>query len=296
MTMNLFGKGSLFHFKRQAEIISADSQAVYRHFDIGTAKPSLEERQLLAHHMIDICDPEEQFGVGQFMERADSLCSSIYQGNSIPVIVGGTGFYIRNFILGLPKTPESRPEVRAMVRQKLADLGNQALHNELELYDPVSAAKINVNDEYRICRALEVYYSTGILLSACKLPDEPRKEYSFCTIILDRPREELYSRIDLRVDQMFDMGLEKEVQALVNMGYGMDTPAMKAIGYSEFFAGGAFMSLGIDAIREKIKNDSHRYAKKQYTYMRGIPGAKIVPAEDIGAVSGIVSSFMEENT
>ncbi len=293
--MNLFGKGSLFHFKRQAEIISADSQAVYRHLDIGTAKPSAEEQEKLTHHMIDICDPAEQFGVGQFIERTDGLCSFIHKKGHIPVIVGGTGFYIRNFILGLPRTPESRPEVRAMVRQNLADIGRQALHDELKMCDPVSAAKINVNDEYRICRALEVFHSTGMPLSACKLPDEPRKEYRFCTIILDRPRDELYRRIDRRVDQMFELGLEREVRGLVSMGYGIDAPAMKAIGYSEFFEGG-FMSLGIDAIRERIKNHSHRYAKKQYTYMRGIPGAKIVPAEDIVAVSDIVSSFMEENT
>ena len=285
---DLFGKGSSFVFKGKAEVISADSQAVYKGLDIGTAKPTKEEQQEIPFHLIDVANPQEQFGLGDFLESADSLCAQIWSRKKIPLIIGGTGFYIRNFLLGPPSTPESRPEIRAQIKQKLCDLGKESLYAELKIVDSESAKRININDEYRICRALEVFYSCGKPLSSFRLPCRLRNQYKFCTLILNRSREELYKRIDLRVEKMFELGLAHEVEGLKKSGLTKDSPAMKAIGYSEFFIDG----LSLEKIKEKIKFDSHRYAKKQYTFMRGIPEACIVDADDKEKIKQIISSFL----
>ncbi|WP_318712707.1 tRNA (adenosine(37)-N6)-dimethylallyltransferase MiaA [Treponema sp.] len=288
LTLELFGSGSLFDFKNKAEILSCDSQAVYKYFDIGTAKPTPEERAAVPYHLVDFADPAIQFGLGEFMEEADRLCGEIWSRKNVPVLCGGTGFYARNFILGAPTTPESDEKIRVHIKEKLAELGKESLFAELKIVDPLSARKININDEYRICRALEVFYTSGKPLSSYALPDVPRSQYEFLTIILNRDKDDLYRRIDLRVEKMFEEGLAEEIEKLKSMGYAKDTPAMKAIGYSEFFIDG----LSVDQVKEKIKNDSHHYAKKQYTFMRGIPGALTVDADDKDRVARLVGDFI----
>lgn len=288
LTLELFGSGSLFDFKNKAEILSCDSQAVYKYFDIGTAKPTPEERAAVPYHLVDFADPAIQFGLGEFMEEADRLCGEIWSRKNVPVLCGGTGFYARNFILGAPTTPESDEKIRVHIKEKLAELGKESLYAELKIVDPLSARKININDEYRICRALEVFYTSGKPLSSYALPDVPRSQYEFLTIILYRDKDDLYRRIDLRVEKMFEEGLAEEIEKLKSMGYTKDTPAMKAIGYSEFFIDG----LSVDQVKEKIKNDSHHYAKKQYTFMRGIPGAVTVDADDKDRVARLVGDFI----
>lgn len=288
LTLELFGSGSLFDFKNKAEILSCDSQAVYKYFDIGTAKPTPEERAAVPYHLVDFADPAIQFGLGEFMEEADRLCGEIWSRKNVPVLCGGTGFYARNFILGAPTTPESDEKIRVHIKEKLAELGKESLYAELKIVDPLSARKININDEYRICRALEVFYTSGKPLSSYALLDVPRSQYEFLTIILYRDKDELYRRIDLRVEKMFEEGLAEEIEKLKSMGYTKDTPAMKAIGYSEFFIDG----LSVDQVKEKIKNDSHHYAKKQYTFMRGIPGAVTVDADDKDRVARLVGDFI----
>ena len=288
LTLELFGSGSLFDFKNKAEILSCDSQAVYKYFDIGTAKPTPEERAAVPYHLVDFADPAIQFGLGEFMEEADRLCGEIWSRKNVPVLCGGTGFYARNFILGAPTTPESDEKIRVHIKERLAELGKESLYAELKIVDPLSARKININDEYRICRALEVFYTSGKPLSSYALPDVPRSQYEFLTIILNRDKDDLYRRIDLRVEKMFEEGLAEEIEKLKSMGYTKDTPAMKAIGYSEFFIDG----LSVDQVKEKIKNDSHHYAKKQYTFMRGIPGAVTVDADDKDRVARLVGDFI----
>lgn len=284
----LFGRSSRFDFKGKAEAVSADSQAVYTELEIGTAKPSKEERAELPYHLVDFVSPEKQFGLGDFMENADSACRSIWSRKKIPLVIGGTGFYIRNFLLGSPETPQSRPEIRRMIREKLVWQGKDGIFAELENVDPVSAKKISRNDEYRICRALEIFYSCGKPLSSFSVSENLRKEYDFCTIILNRPREELYKRIDFRVEKMFQDGLAEEVDALKKKGFSEKTPAMKAIGYSEFFLPG----LSADEIKEKIKTDTRQYAKKQYTFMSGIPDATEIYADDTEKIAQIVRNFV----
>ena len=272
LTRELFSpQGS--HFILNAEIISADSQAVYKEMDIGTAKPEPELRAQLPHHLIDILTPDQQFNVSDFVDAADAACADIYKRGKLPVVCGGTGFYIRNFLYGLSKTPVSDPKLREELKNRIQKEGNETLYNELKSIDPQSAAAIHPNDAYRICRALEVYYLSGKTRSSFKNEPELRSNYDFHFIVLQPPREVLYQRIRERVDLMFKAGLENEVKKLISQGYTKDSPGMKAIGYSEWFESD---NQDIEKICENIKHHSCKYAKKQYTYIRDIPGSTII--------------------
>lgn len=277
LTLKLFGSGSHSLFKDKAEIISADSMAVYKYMNIGTAKPDKTVLSQIPHHLIDFLEPNFQFSVNEFVRRSDLLCTEIYSRGKIPAIVGGTGFYIRNFLLGLPKTPESNAEIRTQLKNELEKSGIDFMYEKLKLVDNESAQKINKNDAYRILRALEVFYLTGKPRSSFSLSEKLRENYDFFTVILERDRSDLYERIDMRIEQMFSQGLEQEVQSLIEKGFTKDDAGMKAIGYREFFEG--FDSPA--EIKQKIKHDSHKYAKKQYVFMKGICNAKIynIPKE-----------------
>ena len=277
LTLKLFGSGSHSLFKDKAEIISADSMAVYKYMNIGTAKPDKTVLSQIPHHLIDFLEPNFQFSVNEFVRRSDLLCTEIYSRGKIPAIVGGTGFYIRNFLLGLPKTPEANAEIRTQLKNELEKSGIDFMYEKLKLVDNESAQKINKNDAYRILRALEVFYLTGKPRSSFSLSEKLRENYDFFTVILERDRSDLYERIDMRIEQMFSQGLEQEVQSLIEKGFTKDDAGMKAIGYREFFEG--FDSPA--EIKEKIKHDSHKYAKKQYVFMKGICNAKIynIPKE-----------------
>ncbi|MCR5218750.1 tRNA (adenosine(37)-N6)-dimethylallyltransferase MiaA [Treponema sp.] len=284
---DLFGKSSLSCFKGRGEVVSADSQTVYRGLNIGTAKPSPAEMEELPHHLIDIADPQTQFGAGEFMDAADSACREILSRNHFPLVVGGSGFYMRNFLMGLTKAPVCPDEIRLKIKKRLDQEGPDTLYRELLALDPLYASKISPNDHGRVCRALEVFYTSGKPLSSYKMPDSLRRDFDFLVLILNRQREDLYRRIDLRVDRMFEEGLEEEVRALKASGCTKDTPAMKAIGYSEFFEEG----LKREEIKEKIKLDSRHYAKKQYTFMKGIPGAFIVDADNRERIENLINQF-----
>lgn len=237
LTLKLFGSGSHSLFKDKAEIISADSMAVYKYMNIGTAKPDKTVLSQIPHHLIDFLEPNFQFSVNEFVRRSDLLCTEIYSRGKIPAIVGGTGFYIRNFLLGLPKTPESNAEIRTQLKNELKKSGIDFMYEKLKLVDNESAQKINKNDAYRILRALEVFYLTGKPRSSFSLSEKLRENYDFFTVILERDRSDLYERIDMRIEQMFSQGLEQEVQSLIEKGFTKDDAGMKAIGYREFFEG-----------------------------------------------------------
>ncbi len=312
-----FGQGSLWHFKKPAsfslykisgEVISADSQAVYREFNIGTAKADPVTLKELPHHLIDIADPDCQFGVADFVNRADILAQEIFSRKHIPLLVGGSGFYIRNFLLGLSKAPESNLEIREKIKERIKTEGNKKLYFELKSIDSDYAEKIDIHDQYRICRALEVYYSSGKKLSSYTVSNELRKNYDFCTIILNRPRQELYKRIDSRLEEMFSSGLVDEIKGLLEKGYDASMPAFKAIGYSEFFdpeshdfklsrnKGLSEADIQkIEEIKNQIKHHSHRYAKRQYTFMKDIPGALVIDADDEENFCKIIFSFLEKH-
>jgi tRNA dimethylallyltransferase len=283
----------LRHFGRgdspKAEIVSADSMQVYRGMDIGTAKPSPEERLQLPHHLIDIRNPDEQFTAGDFVRLAREAIDDIAGRGNIPIVSGGTGFYLRNLVLGLPEAPPSNQAIRDALKLELKEKGAAALMEELARFDPVSAGKIHLNDEYRLLRALEVQRLCGRPLSSFSMSTgDGAPEYDFRIIGLYRPREELYRRINERCAAMFSQGLPEEVQKLYDSGYTPRDPGLRAIGYREFFvedplASGVFrLSNDIAGVQALVAMNSRRYAKRQITFFSSLPGAQwINPNEQL---------------
>ncbi|MBL8967170.1 MAG: tRNA (adenosine(37)-N6)-dimethylallyltransferase MiaA [Spirochaetaceae bacterium] len=276
LLLELFGGGGPQGLPA-AEVVSADSMQAYRGMDIGTAKPDAALRALLPHRLVDILDPSETYSAGDFVRLADEACAEIAAAGRLPVVAGGTGFYIRNFILGLPSAPTADPAVRAAVAADLAARGIEALREELRLGDPRAYGRIHRNDEYRVCRALEVLRASGRALSDFAPPSEARSRYRFLVVALARAREELYARIDARVDAMLAAGLPAEFRGLRAAGFGPEAPGMKAIGYAEFFEAEAagldpLSPEGLAATAELVKRNTRRYAKRQETFFRGLPG------------------------
>ncbi|MGP1459193.1 MAG: tRNA (adenosine(37)-N6)-dimethylallyltransferase MiaA [Treponema sp.] len=309
LAVDMFGKGSRSFFNGTAEIVSADSMQAYRMLDIGTAKPMAAERSALLHHLIDIKNFDEQYSVSDFVNAADECCAEIFSRGAIPVVMGGTGFYIRNFILGLPETPVCDESIRGELKARLLREGAEALYAELANADAESARKINKNDSYRVIRALEIFYSSGRPRSSFLMNIGARSQYDFCILILERSRQSLYERIDRRVEDMFSAGLEDEVRALASLGASAASPAMKGIGYREWFDCGALDTADgsalagdgrkavIERVKDAIKRDSRRYAKRQITFMRGIPDARRICSDDDAEIrreaEEIVRRFLE---
>jgi tRNA dimethylallyltransferase len=265
----------------EAEIVSADSMQAYRLMDIGTAKPDRALRSRLPHSLIDIRNIDEQYTAGDFVRLADEACSRIAAAGKLPVVCGGTGFYARNFICGMPTAPAAEASLRAAVAADLASKGAALLRAELAAVDPEAAARIHANDFYRLTRALEITRATGRPTADFAAGKGPRPGRVFAVFCLEAPREELYARIGGRVDAMMAMGLPDEIEAIRRSGYGEDAPGMQAIGYREFFdplSGGSPSGEAVDlrAIAEAIKRNTRRYAKRQMTFFRGLPGVEAI--------------------
>jgi tRNA dimethylallyltransferase len=261
----------------EAEVVSADSMQAYRGMDIGTAKPDESLRLRLPHRLLDIRDIDEQYTVGDFVRLADEACVQISAAGKLPIVSGGTGFYVRNFICGLPSGPAADPALRAEVNRDLIEKGADALRAELAAVDPDSAARIHGNDLYRLTRALEITRHTGRPMADFAAPSAPRELFRFETIGVMRPREEIAARIEARVDAMMAAGLSDELAGLRREGHVKAEPGMQAIGYREFFdaSSGAETAGGagdMKAIAEAIKRDTRRYAKRQMTFFRRLPG------------------------
>ncbi len=256
-----------------AEIISADSVQVYKRLRIGSAQPSEELLADLPHHLIAVKDPKDEFSAADFVHASDKLCAQIFARKKLPVLLGGTAFFLKNFMYGLPVTPKAEPAVRDYFQKRAKAEGGKALWEELKKIDAESAARIHPNDKYRIIRALEVYAAAEKPLSSFPLPDSYRKNYNFFIVGISRPREILYKRIEQRVDEMVRNGLADEVKSLCAAGYTGETPALKAIGYREFFTAGNQFK-GDDELSQiigLIKRNTKHYAKRQETFFRALP-------------------------
>ena len=259
------------------EVVCADSRQIYRGMDIGTAKPSPTEQALLPHHLIDLRQPTQQFSLGDFVREAEEAIPAIHGRGNIPVLVGGTGFYLRGLLFGLSKAPPGDSSVRRELEHELEVRGREVLAQELAQIDPQSSKAIAPGDTYRLLRALEIYRVSGRPRSDFTVATEVRGDWEVSLVVLDRPREEVYARIYERVTHMFAQGLVEEVRKLLAQGIQFSDPGMQAIGYKEFCEPGAFENLSDTANR--VAQNTRHYAKRQYTFFRKFSGAGWVHPE-----------------
>lgn len=253
------------------ELVCADSLTVYCGLDIGSAKPSLAERQRIPHHLLDIREPTQPFSAADFREAAMAAIAGIIGRGRRPILVGGTGLYLRTLLRGLIETPGEDPALREQLRQQAEQEGSTALLEALRAVDPQTAGQLHANNLPRIVRALEVFHHTGRPLSALQAEhgfgDSPYRTLQFC---LELSREALYDRIEARVDAMLRAGLVAEVAGLLQRGIPPDCKPLQAIGYKEVVA---YLqgSYGIDEMAELIKRNTRRFAKRQLTWFKKEP-------------------------
>ena len=277
------------------EVVSADSMQIYRRMDIGTAKPTEEEKRGVPHHMIDVAEPGENYSVARYVQEAVPVVDGILARGRLPIVAGGTGLYIDHLVAGrqfAPFAPDSglREEIQAQAK---AD-GLPALYAQLQQVDPEAAGKIHPNDEKRIVRALEVFLSTGRPLS--RFDAESRalpSRYAPLTIALNfQERPWLWERIDRRVDEMLARGLEGEVRSLLAEGIPPDCTAMQAIGYKEL-AAALLEGRPVRSGAEEVKLRSRQYAKRQLTWFRRNRDARWFEWEKIPNISAALSFSTE---
>ncbi len=249
------------------EIISADSMQIYKYMDIGTAKPNKRILKAIKHHMIDIVEPSENFDVIQYSKLATKIILDVFKRVKIPILMGGSGLYISSIINPLFIGPAKDIEYRETLEKDAKMHGKEYLYDKLSKIDPVSASKIEPNDLRRIIRALEVYKSTGKTISYLQkkaLTEDPKFKYHI--IGLKRDRENLYQRINLRVDKMFKDGFIEEVKMLRNMGYKEDLNSMQSLGYKQIIKHlNGVLPTKEEAI-DLIKIETRHYAKRQMTW------------------------------
>lgn len=277
------GKSELaLHLARYfpTEIIGADSRQIYRYMDIGTNKPTLAERAMTPHHLIDIIDPDEDFNLAVYQNLASGAIKTIQQKGKLPLLVGGSGLYMWSLVegWGIPQVPPNS-KLRRALESRTKQEGSNILYRELQQIDPLAAAKILPGNIRRIIRALEIYRATGQPPSQLQIKEAP--DFPILTIGLTLERTMLYDRIDYRLHKMIQDGLIKEVDNLLKRGYTPTLPSMTGIGYKQiiqFIQGKLSLPLAI----EQIKHETHRLVRHQYTWFK--PGDRRIhwfnPTED----------------
>jgi tRNA dimethylallyltransferase len=250
----------------EGEIVSADSRLFYRGMDIGTAKPTPAEQQRVPHHLIDVAEPDEIWSLAHFQEQARQEIAAILGRRRMPFLVGGTGQYIRAVIEGW-QPPRVKPDARLrLALERLAgEIGPYGLHSRLALLDPQAAASIDARNQRRTVRALEVILTSGRPFSEQR--SSAPSPYRLLLLGLTRPREEIYARVDARVEAMFQMGLVEEVQRLLAKGYTSDLPTMSAIGYREVCA---FLrgEISLDEAVTLMKRSTHTFVRRQANWFK----------------------------
>ncbi len=276
-----------------AEIISADSRQVYKFFDIGTAKPTVGERQRVRHYFIDELTPDEAFNAGEFGIRGREIIDEIFRRGKQPLVVGGSGLYVQSLVDGFFDSPPEDDELRGRLYEQLRKEGGSALLDELRRIDPVSAARMLPTNTRRIIRAIEVYHLTGIPISQHHASQEPQRDFMPVIAGLAWNRKKLYGRINARVDRMIEAGLIEEVHALRRKGYRKQFNALQTVGYQEVFA---YLDgrLAKERMIELIKQNSRRYAKRQLTWFRRDPRIKwffVSSEEDFEDVAHQIAAY-----
>ncbi|CAE6747908.1 tRNA dimethylallyltransferase [Nitrospira defluvii] len=283
------------------ELLTADSRQVYRGMDIATDKPAMEQRQGVPHRLIDLVDPDEPFNAGQYRTLALQEIERLYGERRVPLIVGGTGLYVRTLIHGLCDAPRADQAFRAALLREAEARGRYFLHEELTRVDPESAARLHPHDEVKLVRALEVYHLSGRRLSEMQqrhgFAEQP---FSVLMIGLHRDRPQLYRRIDARVEVMFERGVVEETANLLAQGYQRELGAMKGLGYQQV---AGYLSGEYDraeALR-LLQRDTRHFAKRQLTWFRKEPGLQWrslseqdSPEDVAGRLLETVQSFLRD--
>ena len=277
-------------------VISADSMQVYRHMDIGSAKIRPEEMEGVPHYLIDVLEPKEEFHVVRFQELAKQAMEEIYEQGRIPIVAGGTGFYIQALLYDIDFTESSEDkDYRRQLNDFAAQYGEEALHQKLEKVDEKAAEQIHPNNRKRVIRALEFYHLTGKKISEHN-EEERKKEspYRYAYFVLNDDRQRLYGRIDHRVDQMLEDGLVEEVQKLKKMGCTRDLVSMKGLGYKEILA---YLEgeMPLDEAVRVLKRDTRHFAKRQITWFKRERDVIWVPKQDFHYDEQKILEFLLEN-
>jgi len=274
------------------EIVNADSMQVYRFLDIGTAKPSLEERAEVPHHLIDVADPDEPYNAGRYVADAERAIAEIVSRGKAPLVVGGTGLYLRALLRGLDPAPAD-PAVRAALDRRWEEEGGQALHAELARIDPETAARVHPADRLRVVRALEIARVAGIPAGRSRTAwAADRGKYRSLFLALWPERGLLYRRIDARTEEMFRKGLVNEVRGLLGQGYGRGLKPMGGLGYRQAVAH-LLDGVSLPEAVESTKRDTRRYAKRQLTWLASEPDLdRVDPGGPSGDVARRVNMFL----
>jgi tRNA dimethylallyltransferase len=275
-----------------AEVVSADSMLVYRHMDIGTAKPTVEERRGVAHHLVDVVDPDEHFDAARYRRRALSVLAGLADRGVPAVVAGGTGLYLRALRWGLAEAPGADPAFRDRLGRWADREGTAALHARLSRVDPETARSVHPHDLVRIERALEIHHVTGRPASALRAEHGFRdQELDALVLVLDVPGPELRRRIRLRAERMVERGLVDEVKRLEAMGYGPELRPLRALNYRharEHLEG----RVGAAGMVERMATDTWRFSRRQRRWFRAEPGARTVEPR-VGVVEALARSHLE---
>jgi tRNA dimethylallyltransferase len=255
------------------EIVSADSRQIYKYMDIGTAKPSNQILSEIRHHFINILEPDQNYSAGQFGLQARAVIDEIFQGNRTPLIVGGSGLYIKALLNGFFEGDIRDEKIRNSLEKRLAREGSQTLYEELIKLDRAAAMKIHPNNSQRIIRALEVCLAANEKFSDLQRKKLPKVNFRTLKFGINKPRAQLYEDINRRVDQMFNNGLVEEVKGLLGKGYKKSLNSLNSVGYKEvidYLEG----SIDFETCVDLVKQNSRRYAKRQLTWFRADHGIK----------------------
>jgi tRNA dimethylallyltransferase len=275
------------------EIISADSRQVYKYLNIGTAKPTKAEVKRIRHHLIDHINPLNNFNAGMFVEEAERIIFKLHSWNKIPVVVGGTGLYIKSLIDGIIDSVDTNQELREELLEKRKQFGNDYLYEKLKNVDPVSAEKILPQNWKRVIRALEVFYISGKPLWQHFNEQSRKSDHTFFQFGLEWDRKILYKRIESRVDLMIENGLVDEVRFLIKEGYSKEINALNTVGYKEIIS---YLEneISLEKAVELIKRNTRRYAKRQITWFKADKRIEWISIERESDISNASKYIMQK--
>ena len=281
------------HFAKtfSTEIISCDSRQFYQELNIGVARPNKEELASVPHHMIGFLSIQDSYNVYQFEQDALALCKELFASHAIVIMTGGSGLYIRSIIQGIDDLPDPDPALRKQLKKEFEEVGISALQQKLNLLDPEYYEEVDLSNPKRLLRAIEVTVTTGIPYSSLRIKQSRKRPFRIIQVGLSTNREDLYDRINERVDEMFEMGLEKEARNLYPF---RNLNALNTVGYKELFAyfDGIY---SMEKAIEKIKTNTRRYAKRQLTWFRKDPSITWFEPDKLADIQNYVEGKIKKS-